>query len=119
GELDAKKIKMAIYQTKFWPEYRRDKVYTRGTSYAASSGTAHNVASGSFNGTSAANSFFMPNDWFAGMGQTTRTDGSSSGESTTSGDGHSESEAWGESESVADVPIFFPVPFEELSSVQY
>src|SRR5205823_8481437 len=27
-ELDPKKIKVAVYQTKFWPEYRRDKVYS-------------------------------------------------------------------------------------------
>src|SRR5438132_6521321 len=30
GDLDAKKIKAAIYQTKFWPKYSRDKVYTSG-----------------------------------------------------------------------------------------
>lgn len=119
GELDAKKIKMAIYQTKFWPEYRRDKVYTRGTSHASSAGATHHTASGSSTGTSDASSFFMPNEWFAGMQQNGQTEGSSSGESTMSGDGYSESEAWGESEAVADVPIFFPVPFQELSSVQY
>ncbi|MDP2896367.1 MAG: type IV secretion system DNA-binding domain-containing protein, partial [bacterium] len=32
GKLDPKKIKVAIYQTKFWPQYRRDKVYTKGSS---------------------------------------------------------------------------------------
>ena len=36
AKLDLKKIKAAIYQTKFYPEYRRDKVYTSGTSYAYS-----------------------------------------------------------------------------------
>jgi len=66
SELDAKKIKVAIYQTKFWPEYRRDKVYTRGTSHASSSGTAHHAAYGSSTSTSDAASFFMPNEWFAG-----------------------------------------------------
>ncbi len=117
GELDAKKIKMAIYQTKFWPEYRRDKVYTTATSHASSSGTTHHAGAGSFTGTSA--TCFMPNDWFGGTQQSGQIEGSSAGGSTITGDDYSESDAWGESESVADVPIFFPVPFKELSSVQY
>ena len=119
GELDAKKIKMAIYQTKFWPEYRRDKVYSTGTSHTSAASTSHHAANGSFNGTSAAASFFMPDDWFAGMAPSGRTKGSSSGESAMTSASDAESDAWGESEAVADVPIFFPVPFKELSSVQY
>jgi TraM recognition site of TraD and TraG len=110
GELDAKKIKIAIYQTKFWPEYRRDKVYTSGTSHASSAGTTHHTASGSSAGMSNASSFFMPNDWFAGLEQSGRTEGSSSGESKVSGDGYSESEAWGESEAWLTCPSFSPCP---------
>src|ERR1051326_3345482 len=33
GKLDPMKVKAAIYQTKFWPQYSRDKVYTHGTSH--------------------------------------------------------------------------------------
>src|SRR5579883_3211149 len=32
GKLDPQKVKVCIYQTKFWPEYRRDKVYGKGSS---------------------------------------------------------------------------------------
>ena len=41
------------------------------------------------------------------------------GYSSMSSSGYSDSESWGDSESEADIPIFFPVPFQELSSVQY
>lgn len=43
GKLDPMKVKASIYQTKFWPEYRRDKVYGKGTS----SGTSHGSSSAS------------------------------------------------------------------------
>jgi hypothetical protein len=119
GELDPKKIKVAIYQTKFWPQYRRDKVYTSGTSHTSSSGSTHTSTSGSFNGTSAADSFFQPNDWFATAQPTGYTEGSSSGNNSASSSGYSDTEAYGDSESVADIPILIPVPFQELSSVQY
>lgn len=33
--------------------------------------------------------------------------------------GSSNSESYGDSESVADIPVFVPVPFQELSSIQY
>jgi hypothetical protein len=36
-----------------------------------------------------------------------------------SGSSNSDSQSWSDSESETDIPIFFPVPFEELSSVQY
>ena len=32
GKLDPMRIKVAIYQTKFWPKYARDKVYSRSVS---------------------------------------------------------------------------------------
>ena len=36
-----------------------------------------------------------------------------------SSSGYSDSESYSTSESEADIPIFFPVPFSELSSIQY
>ena len=36
-----------------------------------------------------------------------------------SSNSYSDSESWSDSESEADIPIFFPVPFQELSSIQY
>src|SRR5581483_8334550 len=46
-KLDPTKIKVAIYQTKFWPKEETRQVRTRGTSYSSSSGWAESSASGS------------------------------------------------------------------------
>jgi len=43
----------------------------------------------------------------------------STGDSSMSSSGSSGSDSYGDSESVADIPVFVPVPFQELSSVQY
>ncbi len=123
GKLDPTKIKCSIYQTKFWPEYRRDKVYTRATSHSSSSGTSTSSSSGASSsdssGMSYDGSYFTPDKWFAFTNGFTRSEITTSGSSSSSSTASSESEAWGDSESEADIPIFFPVPFQELSSVQY
>src|ERR1700730_869969 len=51
-DLDAKKIKVAVYQTKFWPEYSRDKVYTSGHSHTSASGWSEGSTWGSTSGSS-------------------------------------------------------------------
>jgi Helicase HerA, central domain len=129
GDLDAKKIKAAIYQTKFWPEYRRDKVYGHGTSHGTSS--SHSTSTGGSDGmataTSSSSGMSMSfDDWFSfpqltGERKEFASSGSSSVSSSSSSwaDSSSDGENFSESESVADIPIFFPVPFQELSSVQY
>lgn len=119
GKLDPKKVKAALYQTKFWPEYRRDKVYSKSSAHATASGSTDSSAAGSFSGLSSGTAFFQPDQWFPqGQGMTV-SDASSSGSSSMSGSSSSSSESWGDSEGEADIPIFFPVPFEQLSSVQY
>ena len=62
GELDPMKIKVAIYQTKFWPKYSRDKVYTRSSSSGRSAGRGDNQGSSSGAG-AASGEFFLPGDW--------------------------------------------------------
>ncbi len=131
GKLDPMKVKVAIKQTKFWPEYRRDKVYNRSTSHGSSSGTAHSSSSGSASGASSTfssgmsyeGSYFTPDKWFALQNGFTQSEASSSGTSWNSSSGqsdsYSDSQSWSDSEGEADIPIFFPVPFTELSSVQY
>lgn len=135
GELDSKKIKAAIYQTKFWSKYARDKVYSKSRSYTESSGhsegTGESSGFGSSSGfTNAASSgeMFTPAAWFDGMPNLQGTsqnwvEGSSSGSSSMYGESSSYTESYSESrsegEAEADVPIFIPVPFQELSSVQY
>jgi hypothetical protein len=119
GKLDPKKIKVAIYQTKFWPEYRRDKVYNKSSGHATASGSMQSSAAASFSGLASGTAYFQPEQWFASTSGMTMSDMSSSGSSFMSGSGSSDSESWSDTEGEADIPIFFPVPFEELSSVQY
>lgn len=45
--------------------------------------------------------------------------GFSDTESTSEFSGQSSGSSWSESESVADIPVFVPVPYQELSSIQY
>ena len=128
-ELDPKKIKLAIYQTKFWPEYRRDKVYSCGTSHASSSG--HTSSTGGGQATTMAksnssNTSMAFDDWFSLpqlTGERRESAGSAMSQTSSSSsswsDSLSDSESFGESESAADIPIFFPVPFEEMSNLQY
>ena len=117
GDLDSKKIKAAIYQTKFWPKYSRDKVYTRGTAHGSSSGGSESVGRSSTFGATSDQSF-GPNDWL-GFAPTSRGVGASFSSTTASSSGSSWSDSETCSESEADIPIFVPVPFQELSSVQY
>ena len=117
-ELDPKKIKAAIYQTKFWPEYRRDKVYSSATTHSSGSSSGRSAGLGSgFNTTTG--EFFQPGDWFSGPTSAGNSVADSSSAFSFSGSGHSTSESFGETEGVADIPIFVPMPFQELSSIQY
>jgi hypothetical protein len=101
--IDFLKIKVAIYQTKFWPKYERDTVYTRGQSTGTSRSSGRHNAAGS-----SSSEFFNGENWFP-----------ASGSSDVSGSSDMDGESSAESESEADIPIFVPVPFKELSSVQH
>jgi hypothetical protein len=105
--IDPMKVKVAIHQTKFWPKYSRDTVYTKGQSHSHgnSRSRSRHTAAGS-----SSSQFFNGEDWlptiaFSDVGGSSDVDGDSSAES--------------ESESEADIPVFVPVPFKELSSVQH
>lgn len=117
SELDPKKIKAAIYQTKFWPKYRRDKVYSSSSTHSSGSSSGQSSGQGyGFNTTSG--EFFQPNDWF-GSSSAGTSQGESRSSFSFSGSGQSTSDSFGDSQGVADIPIFFPVPFKELSSVEH
>ncbi len=119
GKLDPLKIKVSIYQTKFWPKYQRDKVYTHSTSNTSSFGTTTSHSHGTSSAT-AHGHFYTPGDWFFSSPELTGTSTTDNfGYSHQSGTAASDSFATGASDAVADVPILLPVPFEELSSVQY
>jgi hypothetical protein len=101
--IDPMKVKAAIYQTKFWPTYERDTVYTRGSTHGTSRARGAHAASGA-----ASSSFFNGQDWLP-----------TTGNSDIAGSSELDGDSSAESESEADIPIFVPVPFQELSSVQY
>lgn len=117
NKLDPKKIKVAIYQTKFWPKEETRQVRTRSTSHTSSSGWSETAGSG-FSSGSSTGEFFGPDQWFGATSMGTSTS-RSTGDSSMSSSGSSGSDSYGDSESVADIPVFVPVPFQELSSVQY
>ncbi len=101
--IDPRKVKAAIYQTKFWPTYEREKVYTKGSIRATSHQTGAQSAAGS-----AESTFFNGEDWFPATSL-----------SNVAGSSEIDGESAAESESEADIPIFVPVPFQELSSLQH
>ena len=117
AELDPKKIKFAIFQTKFWPMYRRDKVYTKSESHAVASGVMESLGHGSMI-TDGSSYFSAGSDWF-GMEAPAGTNVlASTGSSDISVRGSSTSNAHGVTEGEADIPTIVPVPFRELSSLQ-
>jgi hypothetical protein len=118
GDLDPQKVKVAIYQTKFWPQYSRDKVYTYSSSTGNSIGRGDNRTLSSGYG-NIEGQFFEPGDWFSSGEMAGRSLVASSSQSRVSGDHSSETEFSGESYGESDVPIMLPVPFQELSSVQF
>jgi hypothetical protein len=117
GELDPMRIKVAIYQTKFWPKYGRDRVYTKSGSRGRSSGRGENIMS-SESAASVQGQFFEAQAWYSGDLVGTSLS-STAGMSSGSGNHWNETDFEGEAEGEADVPILIPVPFQELSSVQY
>jgi hypothetical protein len=117
GELDPMRIKVAIYQTKFWPEYGRDRVYTKSGSRGRSLGRGENTTSGE-SAASVQGQFFEAQQWYSGDLVGTSMS-STAGMSSASGSHWNETDFEGTAEGEADVPILIPVPFQELSSVQY
>ncbi len=119
GELDPKKIKLSIYQTKFWPTYSRDKVYGKSTTHSSGSGSSQGSGSASFSGSATGESFFTGADWFGSSVPMGMSVVNSSGSTDTQSSASNYSESYATSESEVDIPIFVPVPFQELSSVTF
>lgn len=134
GKLDPEKIKVAIYQTKHWYKYTRDKVYSRSSSLTESEGTGTGSGSSSASGVASAamtgqtmippsDDFFTAAAWF-GPSEVTGISESETGsfsniESSSSFQNESRSSSVTESYGEADIPVFVPVPYKELSSLQF
>lgn len=134
GKLDPTKIKAAIYQTKFWPKYTRDRVYSR--SYSTTETDSYSEGSGESSGsmygssTSAGQTIAPPSDDFFGPAMwfdtpevlslnESQSDSVSYSESSSNFSSESHASSVSEGYAVADIPVFKPVPFQELSSLQY
>jgi hypothetical protein len=107
NQLNLKEIKKAIYQTKFWPKYSRDKVYTTSHSHGSGESTSEAISIGT------SDQFTEGEGWFGAPGLTSTTESQASG----SASGQMEADTYGDAE--ADIPIFIPVPFKELTSEEY
>lgn len=64
-------------------------------------------------------SYFDAGDWFGAGSLAGTSSGASSAFSHMSGSSSMDVSSYAESEGEADIPIFFPVPFQELSSLQF
>lgn len=89
GQVDLKRVKLMIEQTKFWPVYARDKIYTSGSGSGSGVGSA------------------LGETWNPAIEDSMVSSVASSMTMTS------------EQEGQADIPIFIPVPFKETSSVTY
>lgn len=118
-QLDLQEFKEAVTQTKFWPVYDRDQVTTKGRSSTTSGGHSSGIGSGSSwgSGSSRGASQADGTGFFGELGAASSFSSfsTSSGRSQSSMDVDSEGWADTESEAVADVPIYRPVPFEEAT----
>jgi hypothetical protein len=89
GQIDLKRVKLLIEQTKFWPVYARDTVYTHGSGFGTGTGT------------------MTGQTWNPSLEEWLPSSAASSMESSS------------EQEGEADIPIFIPTPFKEVSSVTH
>lgn len=90
GQVDLKRVKHLVEQTKFWPVYGRDTVHTR----SSSTGSTDGLGSGE--------------RWNAALEEWVPGTESMSSAAISS-----------EQEGEADIPIFRPEPFKEVSSVTH
>ncbi len=113
GQISYDEVKFIIEQTKFWPVYGRDTVYTK--SRGESSGRGTQTQRGSADASASASTFDYGDTAFFGVPQaTTRTTIATT--SASQGESTFEAESWNEGE--ADIPIYHPVPFTEVSSIE-
>ena len=87
GQIDLKRIKFLLEQTKFWPVYKRETVHNSGVS--GSSGLAMTTSE----------------SWNPSIEKWVPSTANTSNDS----DGYTESDS--------DIPFLYPVPFQEVSSI--
>jgi hypothetical protein len=115
GQINLKRIKFLIEQTKFWPKVGRATVYNKGRGGGTSKGTG----SGSGGGTDIGSSSGMSWDSkipYSHIGSTySQSNSRSTNDSWSDSSFESTSENWSEGE--ADVPFIYPEAFKEISNI--
>jgi len=116
-QLDLDETKNELASTKFWPVYARDTVRTYSRSTSQTTGRSQSTAFSRTDGNGTSIHYtWTPDGWITSPGPTDSSENSSSVETEGFTEGMSESESIGEGESVADIPILMPEPFEEVTS---
>lgn len=114
NQLDLQELKEAITQTKFWPVYDRDRVTTKGRATTSSSSYSTGANFGSSGSTGYSWGSSQPG-FDPGAAINFSSTSKSNGHSESFVDMYSEGRAETESEAIADVPIYRPMPFHEAA----
>ncbi|TRZ76372.1 MAG: hypothetical protein D4R93_03340, partial [Deltaproteobacteria bacterium] len=113
GQVDPKRVKFIIEQTKFWPRVGRETIYTESHSHGT--GKSETSGSGSGLGTTSGSSLTWHPDDLSWSPVFSQGDAHSSSDSDFSASGNSEMDAHGYG--TADVPFIFPEEFKEVTSI--
>lgn len=114
GQIDLKRVKFLVEQTKFWPRVGRATVHSSSSSSSTSRGSGAAAAAGTVFGTSSGMS--LGPDWPTGHDMT-MFDGTSRSDVSSSSDSSFDSSGESYSEGEADVPFIYPEAFKEVSSI--
>lgn len=106
GQVDYNEVKRILYSTQFWPEYRRDEVRTKTQARSSASGSGSATSSIAAGGMTSVP--LGTEGLFFGPDMQVAAHHDSSGMVTASS--YSEMSGSMDGESVADIPILYPVP---------
>lgn len=113
GQVDPKRIKFIIEQTKFWPEVGRATVYNESHSHGT--GRSDTTGSGFASGTNSGSSLTWNGEDLSWSPVHSESSGSSSSSSDFTASGSSEMDT--DSYGTSDVPFIFPKEYREVSSI--
>jgi len=114
GQIDLKRVKFLIEQTKFWPRVGRANVRSSSDTTGRSQGNMSGGSSGTVLGASSGVS--LGPDW-PGSHDITMFDGTSRSEISSSSDSSFDSTSESRTEGEVDVPFIYPEAFTEVSSL--
>lgn len=113
GQINLKRVKFLIEQTKFWPVVGRNTSRTSSRGGGESQGEGSGSTTGEGTGTTSSVSGHI-DDFFIGD-SFSQSNSSSNSDSSSNSSFNSSSNSWSESES--DIPFIYFEPFKEVSSI--